>query len=35
MAARARREMQINPRYQWLGELSQARARKILAESDL
>ncbi|HZS10301.1 MAG TPA: hypothetical protein VFD58_36065 [Blastocatellia bacterium] len=35
MARRAEREMEINPRYQWLGELPQARARRILAGSDL
>jgi hypothetical protein len=35
MKCRAQREMQINPRYEWLGELSQLQARRILASSDL
>jgi len=35
MANRARREMIINERYQWLGEQSQSRALKILKKSSL
>lgn len=35
MKRRAERERQINPRYQWLGELPPARAQRILAGSDL
>lgn len=35
MAQRAQREMKINPRYQWLGELSPSQTRRLLAESDL
>lgn len=33
MAARARKEMQINQRYQWLGEQSRTQVRRILANS--
>jgi putative glycosyltransferase (TIGR04348 family) len=32
---RALREMKINPRYRWLGELPRGRALRALAESDL
>ena len=35
MEQRARREMETNQRYQWLGELSRARALRILARSQL
>lgn len=35
MAAKARAEMKINPRYQWLGEQPRWRARRILARSNL
>ena len=35
MAARARREARINPRYRWLREQSPARVREILACSQL
>ena len=35
MAHRARRELQINPRFQWLGEVSRARALRILNQSRL
>lgn len=35
MAARARREMRVNQRYQWLGEQPQSRVRRILAKSRL
>ncbi len=35
MANRARREMIINERYQWLGEQSQSRVRHILKKSSL
>ena len=35
MAHRARRELQINPRFQWLGEVSRARALRILNLSRL
>jgi putative glycosyltransferase (TIGR04348 family) len=35
MEQRARREMRINPRYRWLGELSRARTLRILAASRL
>jgi putative glycosyltransferase (TIGR04348 family) len=35
MAQRARRELQINPKFQWLGEVSRARALRILAQSRL
>lgn len=35
MAARARREMKANKRYQWLGEQPQSRARSILKKSCL
>ena len=35
MANRARREMIINERYQWLGEQSQSRVRQILKKSSL
>ncbi|MEW6208810.1 MAG: selenoneine biosynthesis selenosugar synthase SenB [Acidobacteriota bacterium] len=33
MAERARREMKINPRYLWVGELARERTRRILAHS--
>src|SRR5438876_10430411 len=35
MANRARREMIINERYQWLGEQPQSRVRQILKKSSL
>ena len=35
MEQRARREMRINPRYRWLGELSRPRTLRILAASRL
>ncbi len=35
MAARARKQMNANKRYQWLGEQSRARARRILEKSCL
>ncbi len=35
MAARARKEMHANKRYQWLGEQPQSRVRRILAKSHL
>lgn len=35
MAARARKEMRINQRYEWLGEQSRSRVRRILAKSRL
>lgn len=35
MAQRARREMKVNDRYQWLGEQPQARVRQILKKSSL
>ena len=35
MEQRARREMRINPRYRWLGELSRPRTWRILAASRL
>jgi glycosyltransferase involved in cell wall biosynthesis len=35
MAARARKEMRINQRYEWLGEQTQSRVRRILANSRL
>jgi putative glycosyltransferase (TIGR04348 family) len=35
MEQRARREMRINPRYRWLGELSRLRTLRILAKSRL
>jgi putative glycosyltransferase (TIGR04348 family) len=35
MAARAREEMRRNPRYRWLGDLSHARARGLLARASL
>ncbi len=35
MAARARAEMKINPRYRWLGEQPRWRARRILTQSHL
>jgi putative glycosyltransferase (TIGR04348 family) len=35
MAAKARHEIRINPRYQWLGEQPQSRVRRILARSRL
>jgi putative glycosyltransferase (TIGR04348 family) len=35
MAARARKEMKANKRYQWLGEQPRARARRILERSCL
>ena len=34
-AMRARREMARNPRYRWLGEISHARARRLLAGADM
>ena len=35
MAVRAREEMRINQRYEWLGEQSRSRVRRILAKSRL
>ena len=35
MAARARKEMRANPRYEWLGELPRSDVRRILAKSRL
>jgi putative glycosyltransferase (TIGR04348 family) len=35
MAARARKEMRANPRYEWLGELPRPNVRRILAMSQL
>ena len=35
MAERARREMEINPRYRWIGEQPQWRVRRILMRSQL
>jgi len=35
MERRALREMQINKRYRWLGELSRARALRVIAQSRL
>jgi putative glycosyltransferase (TIGR04348 family) len=35
MAARARKEMRVNQRYEWLGEQSRSRVRSILAKSRL
>ncbi|MFN7945295.1 MAG: hypothetical protein U0Z53_08085 [Blastocatellia bacterium] len=35
MKRRAQREMTINPRYEWLGELSPSQTRRLLASSDL
>lgn len=35
MAERARREMEINPRYHWIGEQPQWRVRQILTRSQL
>jgi putative glycosyltransferase (TIGR04348 family) len=35
MASRARKEMKVNKRYQWVGEQSRARARHILEKSSL
>ena len=35
MAVRARTEMLVNPRYEWLGELPQSQVRRILAKSRL
>ncbi len=35
MANRARKEMRVNGRYQWLGERPQSRVRRILAKSHL
>jgi hypothetical protein len=35
MAARARQEMQDNPRYHWLGEQPRWRARQLIARSHL
>lgn len=35
MERRAQREMQINPRYQWLGELPPRQVQQMLARSDL
>ena len=35
MEQHARREMRINPRYRWLGELSRRRTLRILAASRL
>jgi putative glycosyltransferase (TIGR04348 family) len=34
-AARARKEMRVNPRYEWLGELPRSHVRRILAKSQL
>jgi len=34
-ADRARRELKINPRFQWMGEVSRARALRILKQSRL
>ena len=35
MAVRARDEMRVNPRYEWLGEQPRSRVRRILAKSRL
>ena len=35
MANRARREMEVNPRYRWIGEQPQWRVRQILMRSQL
>jgi putative glycosyltransferase (TIGR04348 family) len=35
MAARARKEMRLNERYQWLGEKSERQVRRILAHSQV
>src|SRR5258706_6727648 len=35
MAARARKEMRANPRYEWLGELPRSHVSRILAKSRL
>jgi putative glycosyltransferase (TIGR04348 family) len=35
MAARARREMLVNPRYKWLGEMTRSQARRALASCRL
>jgi putative glycosyltransferase (TIGR04348 family) len=35
MAARARKEMRVNQRYEWLGEQPRSRVRRILARSRL
>ena len=35
MSGWALREMKINPRYRWLGELPRGRALRVLADSDL
>jgi len=35
MAARARKEMRVNQRYEWLGEQTRSRVRRILANSRL
>ncbi|HYR75857.1 MAG TPA: selenoneine biosynthesis selenosugar synthase SenB [Pyrinomonadaceae bacterium] len=35
MVEKARGEMKFNPRYRWLGEVSRARALRVLANSDL
>ena len=35
MAARARKEMRVNQRYEWLGEQPRSRVRRILAKSRL
>lgn len=35
MEQRALKEMMVNARYRWIGELSRARARRLLARSDL
>src|SRR5262249_11619335 len=35
MAERARREMQVNPRYKWIGEQPRWRVRQILMRSQL
>ena len=35
MAKKARKEMNVNKRYQWLGEQSQMRARRILSKSSI
>jgi putative glycosyltransferase (TIGR04348 family) len=32
---RARREMMLNPRYKWLGEVSSARVRRVMSQSRL
>jgi hypothetical protein len=35
MIERARREMRVNPRYEWIGEQPQWRVRQILMRSQL